>query len=171
MIDKARRASLSSARRVVRRILLAPFAIVAVAILAFCVIKTWRLLDWRNVGQAGIAEVVAVPIRGAVQYVFIRGYDRRKPLLLFLPGGPGESYVPREAEFSRGLEHDFVMAQVEFGVGKAEIRHRRLRRSQRLARWWIGDVGMSSRQPRYGLGRRRAAIRAPWRSSIHFLTR
>jgi pimeloyl-ACP methyl ester carboxylesterase len=121
MIDKARRASLSSARRVVRRILLAPFAIVAVAILAFCVIKTWRLLDWRNVGQAGIAEVVAVPIRGAVQYVFIRGYDRRKPVLLFLPGGPGESYVPREAEFSRGLEHDFVMAQVEFGVGKAEI--------------------------------------------------
>ena len=78
-------------------------------------------MDWRNVGQSGIAEVVAVPIRDAVQYVFIRGYDRRKPVLLFLPGGPGESYVPREAEFCRGLEHDFVMAQVELGVGKAEV--------------------------------------------------
>ena len=55
-----------------------------------------------------------------MQYLFIRSYDRSKPVLLFLPGGPGESFVPREAEFSRGLEHDFVMAQPEFGVGKAE---------------------------------------------------
>lgn len=94
--------------------------VVLATILAYCVIKTWRWLDWRNVGELGVAEVVPVPIRGAVQYVFIRGYDRRKPVLLFLPGGPGESYVPREAQFARGLEHDFVMANVEFGVGKAE---------------------------------------------------
>jgi pimeloyl-ACP methyl ester carboxylesterase len=106
--------------RVVRCALILTF-LLAATIVAFGAAKTWRLIDWRNVGSAGIAQVEAVPIRGAVQYVFIRGYDRSKPVLLFLPGGPGESYVPREAEFSRGLEHDFVMAQVEFGVGKAEV--------------------------------------------------
>lgn len=121
MIDNAPGNSRIVAQRVLRRVLLFLISIVLALVLAFCVMKTWRLLDWRNVGAAGIAEVVAVPIRGAVQYVFIRGYDRRKPVLLFFPGGPGESYVPREAEFSRGLEHDFVMAQVEFGVGKAEV--------------------------------------------------
>lgn len=120
MIDGAIGSSRSSASRVLRRVLLAPLIVVLATILAYCVIKTWRLLDWRNVGQQGIAEVVPVPIRGAVQYIFIRGYDRRKPVLLFLPGGPGESYVPREAEFGRGLEHDFIVANVEFGVGKAE---------------------------------------------------
>jgi pimeloyl-ACP methyl ester carboxylesterase len=110
-----------TARRLVGWTLLTPVLLVAAAILAFGAAKTWRRIDWGHVGTAGIAEVKAVPIRGAVQYVFIRGYDRKKPVLLFLPGGPGESYVPREAEFSRGLEHDFVMAHVEFGVGKAEV--------------------------------------------------
>jgi hypothetical protein len=64
---------------VVGWILLIPVLLVVAAILAFGAAKTWRLIDWRNVGTAGIAEVKAVPIRGAVQYIFIRGYDRRKP--------------------------------------------------------------------------------------------
>ena len=67
MIDNAPGNLRIVAQRVLRRVLLFLISIVLALVLAFCVMKTWRLLDWRNVGAAGIVEVVAVPSRGLVR--------------------------------------------------------------------------------------------------------
>lgn len=101
-------------------IALAPLLVGLLVFLFLYAVKIAKWVDWRAAGREGVATVKAVPIRGAEQYLFIRGHDRSKPVLLFLPGGPGESVVPLERIFSRMLEKHFVVAQVEFGVGRAE---------------------------------------------------
>lgn len=89
--------------------------------LILVLVKAWRYLDYHAVGDRGIAQTDAVPIRGTTQTLFIRGHDRNKPLLLFLPGGPGESFVPLAGEFSNELEQDFIVVHIETGgVGKSD---------------------------------------------------
>ena len=106
-----------------------PLGFLALAV-AFCILsalsvlaatRAWRHHGYDSVGEAGIVRTDAVSVRGTTQYLFIRGYRREKPLLLFLPGGPGESFVPLASEFSDELEQDFVVVHVETGgVGKSD---------------------------------------------------
>lgn len=96
-------------------------AIILLAVLTFAAAKAWRYYEYNSVGNNGIVQTDAVTIRGTTQYLFIRGYQREKPLLLFLPGGPGESFVPLASEFSDELERDFVVVHIETGgVGKSD---------------------------------------------------
>jgi pimeloyl-ACP methyl ester carboxylesterase len=94
-------------------LIIAPAAVVAAT-------KALRWAKYVDVGVKGIVEVESVPLRGTDHYLFLRGEDREKPVLLFLPGGPGESVVPLAQEFSGQLMKHFVVAHVEFAVGKAE---------------------------------------------------
>ncbi|MEO8366582.1 MAG: alpha/beta hydrolase [Pseudoxanthomonas sp.] len=96
------------------------FAILS-AVSIFAETKALRYYEYNSVGDSGIVRTDAVSIRGTTQYLFIRGYGREKPLLLFLPGGPGESFVPLAPEFSGELEQDFVVVHIETGgVGKSD---------------------------------------------------
>lgn len=108
-------------RNAIRYLALAAVSAAVLLVLVFAATKAWRYYEYRAVGAAGIARTDAVTLRGTTQHLFIRGYDREKPLLLFLPGGPGESFVPLAREFSDDLERDFVVVHVETGgVGKSE---------------------------------------------------
>lgn len=82
--------------------------------------KAARYAAWSSVGEGGVAAVEAVEVRGSRHFVFVRGTDRNAPLLVFLPGGPGESVVPLAHEFTRTLEDHFVVVHLELGVGKAD---------------------------------------------------
>ncbi|MGY0617901.1 alpha/beta fold hydrolase [Lysobacter sp. A378] len=96
-------------------------AIILLIVLTFAVAKAWRYYVYNSVGDNGIVQTDAVTIRGTKHYLFIRGYQREKPLLLFLPGGPGESVVPLASEFSDELEQDFIVVHIETGgVGKSD---------------------------------------------------
>lgn len=94
-------------------------AIVAVVLTVIVAVP----LHWRAQRQAafydvppgGVADVLWVTIRHFDQHLFVRGHDRRKPILLFLPGGPGESFVPLAPIFTGALERDFVVAHIEMG--------------------------------------------------------
>nr|WP_305889079.1 alpha/beta hydrolase [Parvularcula maris] len=79
-----------------------------------------RWTEWRSVGAEGIVLVEKVSARGTEHALFVRGRDAEAPLLLFLPGGPGESAVPYSAEFTGRLQDHFVVAHAEFGVGRGE---------------------------------------------------
>lgn len=95
--------------------------IMLLTVLTFAAAKAWRYYEYNSVGDDGIVQTNAVTIRGTKQYLFIRGYQREKPLLLFLPGGPGESFVPLASEFSDQLEQDFIVVHIETGgVGKSD---------------------------------------------------
>ena len=96
-------------------------AIILLAVMTFAAAKAWRYYKYNSVGDNGIVQTDAVTIRGTTQYLFIRGYQREKPLLLFLPGGPGESFVPLASEFSDELEREFIVVHIEAGgVGKSD---------------------------------------------------
>lgn len=109
-----------ASHRIRFRIGIVLLALLALPFAAFGGTKAYRWAAYQAVGANGIVRTDAVPVRGIRHFLFIRGYDGTKPVLLFLPGGPGESVVPLGQEFTDDLQHDFVVAEVEFGVGKAE---------------------------------------------------
>lgn len=108
-------------RKPLKCLALAVALLILSAVSIFAATKAWRYHEYNSVGDAGIVRTDAVSVRGTTQYLFIRGYQREKPLLLFLPGGPGESFVPLASEFSDELERDFVVVHIETGgVGKSD---------------------------------------------------
>ena len=89
------------------------------------------LLVWRAIIQSrtatrlritaseGIDSLETVRLGGLDQWIQIRGRDRRKPLLLFLHGGPGFPQMPF-AHLNAELERDFVVVQWDQrGAGKS----------------------------------------------------
>ncbi len=56
----------------------------------------------------GIAELKAVDLNGHPQWLLIRGADVANPLLLYVPGGPGESNIWAAHYTMRELEQHFV---------------------------------------------------------------
>lgn len=76
--------------------------------------------QWKAVGENGVYRIDTVAVRDTRQHLYIRGEKRNAPLLLFLPGGPGESFVPLAREFTGELEKAFVVVHIETGgVGKS----------------------------------------------------
>lgn len=58
--------------------------------------------------QEGINSLEKIRLGGTDQWILIRGWDRTKPLLLFLHGGPGFPQMPF-ARMNSGLEKEFVV--------------------------------------------------------------
>jgi len=92
-------------------------------------IRFWRLLGSRTppiLGSDGralpgsIASLETLRLGGIDQTILLRGHDIRKPVLLFLHGGPGSSLIPLAPLFSRGLERHFVVVHWDQrGAGKS----------------------------------------------------
>ncbi|MDX6369895.1 MAG: proline iminopeptidase, partial [Gaiellaceae bacterium] len=74
-------------------------------------------------GQAvpgSIAELAKVKIGGVTQWLEIRGQSRDKPVLLFIPGGPGQSDLSFSRVLFANLTRDFVVVAWDGrGIGKA----------------------------------------------------
>lgn len=88
----------------------------------------WQLLRPASVpplpaaaGGEAIAELVQVPVAGGAKvWVSLRGQDRDAPIVLYLPGGPGQSDLGLGRALLEPLTEDFVVAILDpRGVGKA----------------------------------------------------
>lgn len=65
-------------------------------------------------------EETYLPLKGAREYLLVRGRDRRAPVMLFLHGGPGGSETALMRLFHPQLEDHFVMAYWDQrGAGKS----------------------------------------------------
>jgi proline iminopeptidase len=74
------------------------------------------------VSPNGIERLEKVRIGGIEQWVSIRGYDKRNPVLLFIHGGPGYVSMPMSWWFSRGWEEYFTVVQWDQrGAGKTYL--------------------------------------------------
>jgi pimeloyl-ACP methyl ester carboxylesterase len=69
--------------------------------------------------RSGINSLEKIRLGGAEQWILIRGWNRTKPLLLFVHGGPGFPEMPF-AQVNADLEKDFVVVQWDQrGAGKS----------------------------------------------------
>ncbi|PJJ60282.1 alpha/beta fold hydrolase [Hymenobacter chitinivorans] len=61
----------------------------------------------------GVQETYALPIGGVKQWVYVRGQDRRNPIILFVHGGPASPMAPVSWMFQRPLEEYFTVVQYD----------------------------------------------------------
>jgi proline iminopeptidase len=108
----------------------------------------------RIVTPNGIERAEAVYIGGIRQWVTIRGYDKRNPVLLVLHGGPGYPELPLSWWYTRGWEEYFTVVQWDQrGAGKTYMmndpkavaptmtRERLVQDSEELVQWLRRDLG------------------------------
>lgn len=68
----------------------------------------------------GIDDSAYVALGGIEQWIYIRGHDRSKPVLLFLHGGPGQPFTFLTYQFANELENHFVVVHWDQrGAGKS----------------------------------------------------
>ena len=67
-----------------------------------------------------IATMEAIELNHSKQWIFVRGFDLTKPLLLFLHGGPGSTSTAHIRKFLPELEQEFVVIHWDQrGAGKS----------------------------------------------------
>jgi pimeloyl-ACP methyl ester carboxylesterase len=59
--------------------------------------------------QGAIGDLFELDVNGDVQYLLIRGVDRKQPVMLFVHGGPGMPAMFLAHDFQRDLEGEFVV--------------------------------------------------------------
>ena len=64
-------------------------------------------------GPDPISELRPVTVNGRTEWLSLRGRDRSKPVLLFLPGGPGGSQLVTARHCFADLERDYVVVTWE----------------------------------------------------------
>jgi pimeloyl-ACP methyl ester carboxylesterase len=73
----------------------------------------------RVVSSNGIDSLSVVPINGTVQWLSVRGRDKRNPILLLLHGGPGSPTMPTDYTFQSPWEDYFTVVEWDQrGAGK-----------------------------------------------------
>ena len=86
-----------------------------------------RALEARTRVQSsrGIDELRKLKIGGVHQWIRVRGQDRHNPLLLFLHGGPGFSWLPNYRRYQLPWEQHFTVVHWEQrGAGKSYLPER-----------------------------------------------
>lgn len=73
-----------------------------------------------DVLSGSISEIEKIELGGQEQFLIIRGEDTKKPVMLFLHGGPGSPEISFMKKFNTAIEKDFVMVYWEQrGAGKS----------------------------------------------------
>lgn len=76
----------------------------------------------RIVTPEGVEKLEKVRIGGIDQWISVRGFDRRNPILLFIHGGPGFPAMPTSWSYQRGWEEYFTVVQWDQrGTGKTYV--------------------------------------------------
>jgi pimeloyl-ACP methyl ester carboxylesterase len=71
------------------------------------------------VSPNGIEELLSIEVNGCIQWISIRGRDRRNPALLYIHGGPGSPTMPESWTFQSPWEDFFTVVQWDQrGAGK-----------------------------------------------------
>lgn len=76
----------------------------------------------RIVTPEGVERLEKVRVGGIDQWISVRGFDRRNPILLFIHGGPGFPAMPTSWSYQRGWEEYFTVVQWDQrGTGKTYV--------------------------------------------------
>jgi proline iminopeptidase len=76
----------------------------------------------RIVTPEGVERLQKARIGGIDQWISVRGFDRRNPILLYIHGGPGFPAMPTSWYYQRGWEEYFTVVQWDQrGAGKTYV--------------------------------------------------
>lgn len=64
-------------------------------------------------GRPTASDHRGCPIGGIEQWIEVRGHDAANPILLFIHGGPGVSFIPLAGSFQDPWEKQFTVVQWE----------------------------------------------------------
>jgi pimeloyl-ACP methyl ester carboxylesterase len=87
-------------------------------------VHQWMILQESKklIENGGISELVELEVHGTTQYIFIEGNSAEKPVLLFLHGGPGQSFpfgVGYRGAYPEITEHFVTVYYDQRGSGKS----------------------------------------------------
>lgn len=78
--------------------------------IAYGYVSGWRICAATRIESAnGIESLESARLGGVEQTIYLRGWDRDKPVLLFLHGGPGMPEMPLARDFGLRLEEHLVV--------------------------------------------------------------
>ena len=108
-------------RRAARSIAVTIILNIALIALSQIVASTPRIIDENgNTPANSIAELTELELNGRKQWISLRGWDKSKPVLLFLAGGPGGSQMAAAHHELAELEKHFVVVNWDQpGSGKS----------------------------------------------------
>ena len=82
--------------------------------------QQWIAAQTRIQTTLGVESLERVTLGGVPQWILVRGWDRRNPILLFLHGGPGFPEMAVSHLFSTKLEKHFTVVHWDQrGAGKS----------------------------------------------------
>ncbi|MGD9161101.1 MAG: alpha/beta hydrolase [Desulfobacteraceae bacterium] len=111
-------------KRFTKFVLLPILTLIIIIVAAFLGYRSWvqhSIKDRRTIVEAnGIEILEEVEIGGIKQWIQVRGKDRNNPILLFLHGGPGSSFLAMAHAFQDSWEEKYTVVQWEQrGAGKS----------------------------------------------------
>ena len=102
------------------RTLLSAVVLLCILALASCTSAPPLRDPQGNFVRGGIASLEQVTLGGDPQWISIRGWDMRSPIILFLHGGPGSPEIPLTRYYLCDLEQHFVFVNWDQrGAGKS----------------------------------------------------
>lgn len=85
--------------------------ILILIILSFVPARTPKIKNKGKIISDSIAEIIKVKIGGVNQSLLIRGHNIKKPIILFLHGGPGQSEIGYIRYYQKKLEEKFIVVR------------------------------------------------------------
>lgn len=77
--------------------------------LLLATVYTFKSFTMPILAHGSIADLTELNVNGDVQYLLVRGVDRKQPVMLFVHGGPGMPAMFLAHDFQRDLEKKFVV--------------------------------------------------------------
>ena len=77
--------------------------------LLLAAVFTFKSFTMPIIAKDAIADLFELDINGDIQYLLVRGVDRKQPVMLFVHGGPGMPAMFLAHDFQRDLEKEFVV--------------------------------------------------------------
>ena len=121
-------------RKIAIFLILVTAANAAVVTVSQLTVSTPSIIDENgNIPANSIAELTELELNGRKQWISIRGWDKNKPVLLFLAGGPGGTQMAAVRHELAELEKHFVVVNWDQpGSGKSYHAERRKTSPSRL---------------------------------------
>lgn len=125
--------------------------------LLLATVYTFKSFTMPIFAHGSIADLFELDVNGDVQYLLVRGVDRKQPVILFVHGGPGMPAMFLAHDFQRDLEKEFVVVHWDQRASGKSFKHT-VGQAQLSSSLLLSDMDVVVDYLRASLGARRLWI-------------